>query len=47
MINEYQVLIKTGEKTDFRMFLKARNRIEALELFQKMIKINLVEGFEF
>lgn len=46
-MNEYQVLIKTGESPDVRVVLKAKNRIEALELFQKMIKINLVEGFEF
>jgi hypothetical protein len=46
-MNEYQVLIKTGESPGFRVFLKAKNRIEALEVFQKMIKINLVEGFEF
>lgn len=46
-MNEYQVSIKTDEKPKFRMFLKAKNRSEALELFQKMIKINLVEGFEF
>ena len=47
IMNEYQVLIKTGKSPDFRVFLKAKNRSEALEVFQKMIKINLVEGFEF